>query len=199
MSSPQDARSFASLGVPTPIINALAADGVTAPFPIQAVTLADSLAGKDLLGRGKTGSGKTIAFAIPLVAALAKSGEKARPGSPRGLVLVPTRELANQVAATIAPLAKAMGLRHTVIYGGVGFGNQTDALKAGVDIVVACPGRLEDLMKQGHCRLDRIEVTVLDEADHMADMGFLPGVKRIMDRTPRRASVCCSAPRSTTT
>ena len=117
MSSPQDARSFASLGVPTPIINALAADGVTAPFPIQAVTLVDSLAGKDLLGRGKTGSGKTIAFAIPLVAALAKSGEKARPGSPRGLVLVPTRELANQVAATIAPLAKAMGLRHTVIYG----------------------------------------------------------------------------------
>ncbi len=185
MTTPPVARSFASLGVPTPIINALAADGVTAPFPIQAVTLADSLAGKDLLGRGKTGSGKTIAFAIPLVAALAKSGEKARPGSPRGLVLVPTRELANQVAATIAPLAKAMGLRHTVVYGGVGFGNQTGALKAGVDIVVACPGRLEDLMKQGHCRLDRIEVTVLDEADHMADMGFLPGVKRIMDRTPR--------------
>jgi len=185
MSSLHDACSFASLGVPTPIINALAADGVTAPFPIQSVTLVDSLAGKDLLGRGKTGSGKTIAFAIPLVAALAKSGEKARPGSPRGLVLVPTRELANQVAATIAPLAKAMGLRHTVIYGGVGFGNQTGALKAGVDIVVACPGRLEDLMKQGHCRLDRIEVTVLDEADHMADMGFLPGVKRIMDRTPR--------------
>ena len=185
MSSPQPARSFASLGVPTPIINALAADGVTAPFPIQAVTLTDSLAGKDLLGRGKTGSGKTIAFAIPLVASLAKSGEKARPGSPRGLVLVPTRELANQVAATIAPLAKAMGLRQTVVYGGVGFGNQTGALKAGVDIVVACPGRLEDLMQQGHCRLDRIEVTVLDEADHMADMGFLPGVKRIMDRTPK--------------
>jgi len=185
MTSPQPARSFASLGVPTPIITALAADGVTAPFPIQAVTLIDSLAGKDLLGRGKTGSGKTIAFAIPLVAALAKSGEKARPGSPRGLVLVPTRELANQVAATIAPLAKAMGLRHTVVYGGVGFGNQTNALRAGVDIVVACPGRLEDLMQQGHCRLDRIEVTVLDEADHMADMGFLPGVKRIMDRTPK--------------
>ena len=185
MSSPQPTRSFASLGVPTPIIAALAADGVTSPFPIQAVTLNDSLAGKDLLGRGKTGSGKTIAFAIPLVAALAKSGEKARPGSPRGLVLVPTRELANQVAATIAPLAKAMNLRHTVVYGGVGFGNQTAALRQGVDIVVACPGRLEDLMQQGHCRLDRIEVTVLDEADHMADMGFLPGVKRIMDRTPK--------------
>ncbi len=185
MSSPQPARSFASLGVPKPIITALAATGVTAPFPIQAVTLLDSLAGKDLLGRGKTGSGKTIAFAIPLVVALATSDETARPGSPRGLVLVPTRELANQVAAAIAPLAKAMHLRHTVIYGGVGFGNQTAALRQGVDIVVACPGRLEDLMKQGHCRLDRIEVTVLDEADHMADMGFLPGVKRIMDRTPK--------------
>ena len=185
MSSPQSARSFASLGVPTPIITALAATGVTAPFPIQAVTLLDSLAGKDLLGRGKTGSGKTIAFAIPLVVALATSNEKARPGSPRGLVLVPTRELANQVAAAIAPLAMAMHLRHTVIYGGVGFGNQTAALRQGVDIVVACPGRLEDLIKQGYCRLDRIEVTVLDEADHMADMGFLPGVKRIMDRTPK--------------
>ncbi len=185
MSSPQPTRSFASLGVPAPIVAALAADGVTAPFPIQAVTLADSLAGKDLLGRGKTGSGKTIAFAIPLVVALSKSGEKARPGSPRGLVLVPTRELANQVAATIAPLAKAMGLRHTVVYGGVGFGNQTNALRQGVDIVVACPGRLEDLMQQGHCRLDRVQVAVLDEADHMADMGFLPGVKRIMDRTPK--------------
>ena len=185
MSSPQSARSFAQLGVPTPVIAALAVTGVTAPFPIQAVTLTDSLAGRDLLGRGKTGSGKTIAFAIPLVAALAKSTEKTRPGQPRGLVLVPTRELANQVAATIAPLAKAMGLRHTVVYGGVGFGNQTGALRQGVDIVVACPGRLEDLMQQGHCRLDRVEVTVLDEADHMADMGFLPGVKRIMDRTPK--------------
>lgn len=183
-------QSFASLGVPTPIIDALNAVGVTAPFPIQAVTLADSLAGRDLLGRGKTGSGKTIAFAIPLVAALAKSAERTQsgsrhPGSPRGLVLVPTRELANQVAAVIAPLAHAMKLRHTVIYGGVGFGNQTAALRNGVDIVVACPGRLEDLMQQGHCRLDRVDVTVIDEADHMADMGFLPAVKRIMDRTAK--------------
>ncbi|MDO8390049.1 MAG: DEAD/DEAH box helicase [Actinomycetota bacterium] len=184
MSDLQPTRTFASLGVPAPIVSALAAGGITAPFPIQAITLTDSLAGRDLLGRGKTGSGKTIAFAIPLVTALAKSDERTRQGSPRGLVLVPTRELANQVAATIAPLAKAMGLRHTVIYGGVGFGNQTAALKSGVDIVIACPGRLEDLIGQGHCRLDRVQVTVLDEADHMADMGFLPGVKRIMDRTP---------------
>ena len=184
MSPTTQTQSFASLGVPAPIVAALNAVGVTEPFPIQAVTLTDSLAGRDLLGRGKTGSGKTIAFAIPLVAALATSAER-RPGSPRGLVLVPTRELANQVAAVIAPLAQAMKLRHTVVYGGVGFGNQTAALRNGVDIVVACPGRLEDLMQQGHCRLDRVEVTVIDEADHMADMGFLPAVKRIMDRTPK--------------
>jgi len=189
MTAPLQTQTFASLGVPTSIIAALSAAGVTEPFPIQAVTLADSLAGRDLLGRGKTGSGKTIAFAIPLVAALATSAERhpgsRQPGSPRGLVLVPTRELANQVAAVIAPLAHAMKLRHTVVYGGVGFGNQTAALRNGVDIVVACPGRLEDLMQQGHCRLDRVEVTVIDEADHMADMGFLPAVKRIMDRTAK--------------
>ena len=183
MSTPQTARTFASLGVPTPLVTALADQGFTDAFPIQTLTLPDSLAGRDVLGRGKTGSGKTIAFAIPLVAALS-DGQRSRPGSPRGLVLVPTRELANQVAATIAPLAKAAKLRHTVIYGGVGFGNQTAALRQGVDIVVACPGRLEDLMKQGHCRLDQVAVTVLDEADHMADMGFLPGVKRLLDRTP---------------
>ncbi len=184
MSVDSPARSFASLGVPAPIVSALAVDGITEPFPIQTLTLIDTLAGRDVLGRGKTGSGKTIAFAIPLVTALAQSDTRTKPGSPRGLILVPTRELANQVAATIAPLAKAMKLRHTVIYGGVGFGNQTSALRSGVDIVVACPGRLEDLMKQGHCRLDQVQVTVLDEADHMADMGFLPGVKRILDRTP---------------
>ena len=184
MSVDSPARSFASLGVPAPIVSALAVDGITEPFPIQTLTLIDTLAGRDVLGRGKTGSGKTIAFAIPLVTTLAQSETRTKPGSPRGLILVPTRELANQVAATIAPLAKAMKLRHTVIYGGVGFGNQTAALRSGVDIVVACPGRLEDLMKQGHCRLDQVQVTVLDEADHMADMGFLPGVKRILDRTP---------------
>ena len=178
------ARSFASLGVPEPIVAALAAGGITEPFPIQTLTLLDTLTGRDVLGRGKTGSGKTIAFAIPLVTALAKNDTRTRAGSPRGLVLVHTRELANQVAAVLAPLAKAMKLRHTVVYGGVGFGNQIAALRAGVDIVVACPGRLEDLMKQGHCRLDQVQVTVLDEADHMSDMGFLPGVKRILDRTP---------------
>ena len=184
MSDSQTTRSFASLGVPTPIIQALAATGVTSPFPIQEVTLIDSLAGRDLLGRGKTGSGKTIAFAIPVVTRLAATTENRRPGFPRALILVPTRELANQVAATIAPLAAAMRLKQTTVYGGVGFGGQINAFKNGVDIVVACPGRLEDLIQQGHCRLGRIEVTVLDEADHMADMGFLPGVKRLLDQTP---------------
>jgi superfamily II DNA/RNA helicase len=144
------------------------------------------MAGRDLLGRGKTGSGKTIAFAIPLVTTLSSADRRSRPNAPRGLVLVPTRELAEQVAATIRPLAAALRLRTTVVYGGVGFGNQIDAMRRGVDIVVACPGRLEDLVKQGHCRLDSVEVTVLDEADQMTDMGFLPVVRRLLDATPAR-------------
>jgi superfamily II DNA/RNA helicase len=176
--------TFARLGVSAPLLAVLAEGNIEVPFPIQAVTIPDALSGRDLLGRGKTGSGKTIAFAIPTVMALAASGKRVQSGQPRALVLVPTRELANQVADTIAPLAKALSLRVATVYGGVGQGAQVAALRSGVDIVVACPGRLEDLIGQGHCRLDRIEVTVLDEADHMADLGFLPGVKRIMDLTP---------------
>jgi superfamily II DNA/RNA helicase len=176
--------SFASLGVPPAVCAALAALGASAPFPIQAATLPDSMAGRDLLGRGKTGSGKTIAFAIPVVCRLAASTAVRRPNTPRALVLVPTRELANQVAATFAPLAQAMRLRVATVYGGVGFGNQIDSMRRGVDVVVACPGRLDDLVKQGHCRLDGIEITVLDEADHMSDMGFLPVVRRLLDKTP---------------
>jgi superfamily II DNA/RNA helicase len=181
--------SFAQLGVPEPVIRALATTGVTSPFPIQSATLGDSLAGRDVLGRGRTGSGKTIAFAVPVVAALAKSaaaGTQRQGNRPRALVLVPTRELANQVTETLAPLAKAMHLKLTTIIGGVGQNPQVSALRNGVDIVVACPGRLEDLIEQGFCRLDRVEVTVLDEADHMADLGFLPAVRRLMDATPRR-------------
>jgi superfamily II DNA/RNA helicase len=178
--------SFADLGVPEQVIRALANSGVTSPFPIQTATLPDSLAGRDVLGRGRTGSGKTIAFAIPVVAALAKSGTQRQPNRPRALVLVPTRELANQVAETLAPLAKALHLKMTTIIGGVGQNPQVTALRNGVDIVVACPGRLEDLIEQCFCRLDRVEVTVLDEADHMADLGFLPAVRRLMDATPRR-------------
>lgn len=175
--------TFLDLGVPAELAAALEADGKTEAFPIQQGTLPDSLAGRDLLGRGRTGSGKTLAFAIPLVARL--TGAKARPQHPRGLVLAPTRELASQIAAVIAPLAKAANLRVTTVFGGVSQRPQEEALRRGVDIVVACPGRLEDLMKQGLVRLDEVRVTVLDEADHMADLGFLPGVTRIMNATPK--------------
>jgi len=178
---------FSTLGVPAPIVAALGANGITEPFPIQVDTLPDTLAGKDVLGRGKTGSGKTLAFSIPMVARLggALAGGKRRPGRPLGLVLAPTRELATQITAAMEPLASAYGLTITTIFGGVSQNRQVAALKAGVDIVVACPGRLEDLMKQGFAHLDAIEITVLDEADHMADLGFLPVVTRIMDKTPQ--------------
>jgi superfamily II DNA/RNA helicase len=181
---PAKDTTFASVGVPAHLINVLNAQGITSPFPIQAVTLPDSLTGRDVLGRGRTGSGKTVAFALPLVMRLAEQRTKARTGRPRGLVLLPTRELAAQVQSTIEPLARAAGLSTTTIYGGVSQRPQVAALSRGVDIIVACPGRLEDLMKQGHVRLDDVVVTVIDEADHMADLGFLPGVKRILDRTP---------------
>ena len=174
--------TFADLGVPTPLVKALAADGLTHPFPIQVQTLADTMAGRDVLGRGKTGSGKTLAFSIPLVSRLA--GGTRRAGHPAGLVLAPTRELATQITATLTPLAAAYGLTVTTIFGGVPQGRQVSALRAGVDVVVACPGRLEDLMGQKHISLDNVAITVIDEADHMADLGFLPGVTRILAATP---------------
>jgi superfamily II DNA/RNA helicase len=170
--------------VPAPIIAALARLGVVTPFPIQAATMRSSLSGRDVLGRARTGSGKTVAFAAPLVARLAASGRPVRPGQPRALILVPTRELAAQVAAVVQPLAAAMGQRVTTVYGGVAQGPQVAALQRGVDVVVACPGRLEDLIGQRQCRLDAVEICVLDEADHLADLGFLPVVKKLLDRTP---------------
>ncbi len=176
-------KSFADLGVGEPMINVLAARGIDAPFPIQVATLPDTLAGRDALGRGKTGSGKTLAFCIPLVDRLARMR---RPSGPTGLVLVPTRELASQIAAVLAPLAAAYNLKVTTIFGGVPQNRQVAALRSGVDIVVACPGRLEDLMKQRRISLDAIEITVIDEADHMADLGFLPAVTRILAATPAR-------------
>ncbi|MBO1268872.1 DEAD/DEAH box helicase [Arthrobacter cavernae] len=178
--------TFAALGTPKAIAESLAADGIEEAFPIQVKTLPDTLAGRDVLGRGRTGSGKTIAFAIPLVARLAEREAKhfRKPGRPMGLVLAPTRELATQINATIEPLAKAMGLNTTVIYGGISQARQEKALRAGVDIVIACPGRLEDLIRQRILTLEAVEVTVLDEADHMADLGFLPVVKKLMDMTP---------------
>jgi len=179
--------TFSTLGVPASLVAALTANGIDSPFPIQVDTLPDTLAGKDVLGRGKTGSGKTLAFSIPMVARLAGAlaGGKRRSGRPLGLVLAPTRELATQITVAMEPLATAAGLNITTIFGGVSQQRQVAALKAGVDIVVACPGRLEDLMKQGFVHLDAIEITVLDEADHMADLGFLPVVTRILDKTPQ--------------
>jgi superfamily II DNA/RNA helicase len=174
--------SFSDLGVRAPLVSALAGRGIAAPFPIQISTLPDTLAGRDVLGRGRTGSGKTLAFAIPLVSRLVDA--QRRPSRPTGLVLAPTRELASQIAAAVEPLARTEGLKVTTIFGGVSQNRQVDALRAGVDIVIACPGRLEDLMKQKLVSLDQVVVTVLDEADHMADLGFLPGVTRILAATP---------------
>ncbi|SNR55211.1 DEAD/DEAH box helicase [Blastococcus mobilis] len=177
--------TFEALGVPAPLVEVLTGSGITAPFPIQVATLPDSLGGRDVLGRGRTGSGKTLAFSIPLVARLAASDSKRLPKRPRSLILVPTRELANQVAAVVDPMARALGMRTTTIFGGVGQNPQVHALAGGIDVLIACPGRLEDLIGQGHCDLGAVEITILDEADHMADLGFLPGVKRLMDRTPK--------------
>ena len=176
------AVSFAAAGVPAPLVAALAAAGITAPFPIQAATLPDALAGRDILGRGQTGSGKTLGFCIPLAAGLADGYTSAC--RPRGLVLVPTRELASQVHAVLAPLAESMGLSVATIYGGVPQKPQVAMLRNRADIVVACPGRLADLVEQGHCDLGDVEISVLDEADHMADLGFLPVVRRLLDLTP---------------
>jgi len=177
--------TFASLGVPNSLTTVLAASGITIPTPIQAATLPDSLAGRDVLGRGRTGSGKTYAFLLPLLTRLAASKASRQPRKPRALILAPTRELVNQIQAAMTPLAKPLGINSLTIFGGVGQNPQVSGLRGGIDVVVACPGRLEDLLGQGALTLDAIEITILDEADHMADMGFLPGVRRIMDRTPK--------------
>ena len=200
--------TFGELGVPGPLVRVLAADGKKTAFPIQADTLPDSLAGRDVLGRGRTGSGKTLAFSIPLVTRLGSydslgqtamkefrdeikrrkkaSLEERRSDDflphPRGLVLAPTRELANQINDVLMPLARTFGMNTTTIYGGVKYIHQVRDLKAGADIVVACPGRLEDLLRQKALTLSSVEVVVLDEADEMADMGFLPPVKRLLEQ-----------------
>jgi superfamily II DNA/RNA helicase len=170
--------TFADLGVPPSIASNLAARGIEAPFPIQAATIPDALAGRDICGRAPTGSGKTIAFGIPLVNGVGK----AAPKRPRGLVLVPTRELASQVCDELNILAKPKGPWVEAFYGGVGFDKQLRALNKGVDIAVACPGRLADLINQRRMSLEDVEFVVIDEADRMADMGFLPEVKRILDQ-----------------
>lgn len=176
-----DPAPFDQLGLPTALVRTLAADGLVEAFPIQAATIPDVLSGKDVLGRGQTGSGKTLAFGLPL---LALQKASARPLHPRGLVLVPTRELADQVTKELKPLAKALGLYVREIVGGMSFSRQSDSLRRGVDVVVATPGRLADHLRQGTCMLSEVERTALDEADQMADMGFLPQVREIMDLVP---------------
>jgi superfamily II DNA/RNA helicase len=179
-------ETFADLGLPAPLVSALADVGITAPFPIQAATLSDALAGRDVLGSGRTGSGKTYAFVLPVLARLAASTTPRQPGRPRALILAPTRELVTQIERSLASLAAAaaLPLRSMTVFGGVAPGRQVAGLRAGADIVVACPGRLADHLNSGHLTLDDVEISVLDEADHMADLGFLPVVRRIMDRTP---------------
>ena len=174
--------SFASLGVPADIVAALDRTSITEPFAIQTMTIPDALAGRDVCGKAPTGSGKTLAFGIGAVARL--TGKPSRPKHPRVLVLTPTRELAAQVASELQVLATPRNLRVDAFYGGVGYGPQLKALSRGVDVVVACPGRLGDLIERGSIRLDAVEIVVLDEADRMADMGFLPDVKRLLDLTP---------------
>ncbi|MFF5201088.1 DEAD/DEAH box helicase [Micromonospora sp. SD19] len=178
-----DPISFTTLGLPDPLVRALAQQGITSPFEIQRATLPDALAGRDVLGRGQTGSGKTLAFGLPMIARLADRN-RARPMRPRALVLVPTRELAMQVNDALVPLGKAVGIFLKTAVGGVPYDRQIDALRRGVEIIVATPGRLGDLIERGICQLDDVEVTVLDEADQMADMGFLPEVTELLAKTP---------------
>lgn len=186
---PLASDGFAALGVPPELSGALARDGVTEPFPIQAATLPDCLAGRDICGKAPTGSGKTLAFGLGVLSRLAvgpgreRRGRRRDGGRPRALILVPTRELAAQVEEVLAVLAPAAGAAVTSVYGGVGYGKQLAALRRGVDVVIACPGRLEDLVARGAVDLGFVDMVVIDEADRMADMGFLPAVRRLVDKT----------------
>ncbi|MFJ8586119.1 DEAD/DEAH box helicase, partial [Streptomyces sp. NPDC093595] len=174
--------TFGDLGLPEGIVRKLAQNGVTAPFPIQAATIPDALAGKDILGRGRTGSGKTLSFGLPLLATLA--GGHTEKKKPRGVILTPTRELAMQVADALQPYGDVLGLKMKVVCGGTSMGNQIYALERGVDILVATPGRLRDIINRGACSLEQVQVTVLDEADQMSDLGFLPEVTELLDQVP---------------
>ncbi len=177
-------RTFAQLGLPNAVVSVLARRGIQEPFAIQARALPDALAGRDVLARAQTGSGKTLAFGLPMLTRLAGDSSARRPQAPRGLILVPTRELARQVADALEPISTVLGLRVTTVFGGASMGKQIEALRRGVDVVVATPGRLMDLMERRSVRLDAVEIAVIDEADHMADLGFLPAVTKILDTTP---------------
>ncbi|WP_369212343.1 DEAD/DEAH box helicase [Streptomyces flavofungini] len=171
---------FTDLAMPAPLLAELTRQGVAVPFPIQGATLPNSLAGRDVLGRGRTGSGKTLAFGLALLSRTA--GQRAEARQPLGLVLVPTRELAQQVTDALAPYARSVRLRLATVVGGVSIGRQVTTLRGGAEIVVATPGRLKDLVQRGDCRLDQVDVTVLDEADQMTDMGFMPQVTDLLDQ-----------------
>ncbi|MEO3885092.1 DEAD/DEAH box helicase [Nonomuraea sp. B5E05] len=173
---------FELLGLPKPLVNGLAKLGFDSPFPIQSATIPDVLAGHDVLGRGQTGSGKTLAFGLPTMARIA--GVRPAPGRPKAMILVPTRELALQVHDALEPLGRGLGLRMKVVVGGMSMGKQIEALRRGVDVVIATPGRLGDLIRQGECSLSDVEVSVLDEADHMCDLGFFPVVTELLAQTP---------------
>ncbi|MEV5436492.1 DEAD/DEAH box helicase [Streptomyces sp. NPDC052682] len=173
-------EAFADLDLPERLLSALGAEGVTVPFPIQGATLPNTLAGRDVLGRGRTGSGKTLAFGLALLARTA--GQRAEPRQPLALVLVPTRELAQQVTEALTPYARALRLRLTTVVGGLSIGRQANALRAGAEVVVATPGRLKDLIDRGDCTLGKVAVTVLDEADQMSDLGFMPQVTALLDQ-----------------
>jgi superfamily II DNA/RNA helicase len=181
--TPDVPTTFAALGLPERLVIALARRGMEAPFAIQTRAIPDAIAGRDVLGRGATGSGKTLAFGLPLLARLSATKKERLRGTPRGLVLVPTRELAQQVNDALAPLAQALDLKVMTVYGGASMGRQIDQLRRGADLVVATPGRLQDLIDQRECTLAQLEVTVLDEADHMADLGFMPAVTALLDMT----------------
>ncbi|HEU5126876.1 MAG TPA: DEAD/DEAH box helicase [Glycomyces sp.] len=187
-----DQPAFENLGLPEKITAALAERGIDVPFPIQAATIPDALAGRDVLGRAQTGSGKTLAFGLPALARLAAGG-RTRPGHPRAIILTPTRELAIQVADSLQTFGDAVGIEMKVVCGGTAFSRQIDALRSGVDMLVATPGRLRDLIRRGECSLDSVEVAVLDEADQMADMGFLPEVEELFDMLPEGQRMLFSA------
>ncbi|MER5211217.1 DEAD/DEAH box helicase [Streptomyces sp. NPDC002838] len=174
--------TFADLGLPEGVVRKLAQNGVTTPFPIQAATIPDALAGKDILGRGRTGSGKTLSFGLPLLTQL--SGGHTEKKKPRGIILTPTRELAMQVADALQPYGDVLGLKMKVVCGGTSMGNQIYALERGVDVLVATPGRLRDIINRGACSLENVRVAVLDEADQMSDLGFLPEVTELLDQIP---------------
>lgn len=177
--------TFADLGLPQEIVRVLNKQGITEPFPIQQAAIPDALAGKDVLGRGPTGSGKTFTFGLPILTRLAHTGAS-KPARPRALVLAPTRELATQIHDRLDEPANALGLRVLSVVGGVNINHHIRSLARPVDLLVATPGRAQDLINQGKLSLDDVAITALDEADHMADMGFLPQVRKLMALTPKK-------------